>query len=413
MAQVVSNLKAIAARQIGIEEYLVWSTILSILMFFHLKGTFQAGYVVVILNSLILLAANHFAIHRTHMAAILALAAFSIIGARSAGTPFTAVASQILGISVLSIYFLNAVTSFEVSATRWMELYMRAAFYLAVFSLVTWPAVVVISGDPRLRGLYSEPSYYVYVTLPAVSYCINRYVKDRRYGTETLVFLLSYAFADSALGFLGLFLSGALAYAPRFKGLQLLAGGLAMCVLAGGVYLASANVRVRLNETVTAVTTQDLSGTGPSTFAFLANVYVASQSFLEHPLTGIGIGGYANAYDKYVGDVSGAEDLLNSDRTFVTSMQLNRDDAASMFLRVAAELGLPGLAILAGFLLVCARVRGEPYVIIRNAILPYLIVRMMRMGHYFTVELYFFAGIYLINFLSYRSSRRQLHPREN
>ena len=378
-------------------------------MFFHITGTFQAGYVIVIVNTVLLLASDQLAIHRNHMVAILALAGFSLVGARLAGTPYTAPISQILGISLLSIYFLNALTTFGLSLSRWMELYVRAAFALAVFALLSWPLVALVSGDSRLRAIYSEPSYYVYVTLPAVGYCINRYVNERRYGTESIIFLLTYALADSTIGFLGLLLAGALAYQPRFRGFQFLTGLLAIGAVLIGVYFASANVRVRANEMITAIATQDLSGTGATTFAFLGNVYVTSQSFLEHPLTGIGIGGYANAYDKYVGDVSGAGEIVTGDRSSIASMELNRDDAASMFLRVAAELGLPGLVLLVGFLIMFARVRGQPYVMIRNAILPYLIVRMTRMGHYFTVELYFFVGIYLLNYLRYVSERGRAH----
>ena len=100
-------------------------------------------------------------------------------------------------------------------------------------------------------------------------------------------------------------------------------------------------------------------------------------------MTGIGIGGYANAYDKYIGGITGTHPLPSSNIADNLNYQLNRDDAASMFMRVAAELGVPGLLVLLGFLIVCARVRGPPYVMIRNAILPYLIVRMSRMGHYF------------------------------
>jgi O-antigen ligase len=182
-----------------------------------------------------------------------------------------------------------------------------------------------------------------------------------------------------------------------------------ICTLAAGVYATSENVRLRANEMAVAIATQDLSRTGNTTFAFLSNVYVTSQSFLAHPLTGIGIGGYAHAYDKYVGDVTGIGELVNPERD--QSAVLNRDDAASMFLRAAAELGVPGLMLLLGFLIVCARVRGRPYVMIRNAVLPYLIVRMTRMGHYFTVELYFFVGIYLLNYLNYLADRQQENPR--
>src|SRR5262249_35826920 len=89
---------------------------------------------------------------------------------------------------------------------------------------------------------------------------------------------------------------------------------------------------------------------------------------------------------------------------YIESLELNRDDASSMFLRVAAELGVPGLVVLIGFLLVCGRVRGPQHTLIRNAILPYLLIRIGRMGHYFTVEFYFFIGLYLLNFLRYRAA---------
>jgi hypothetical protein len=409
VALLVSSLGAALNRQISIDEYLVWSTVIAVLMFMHLTGTFQVGYAVVLVNMLVLLTFDRIAIHRNHMLAILVLAGFGLLGAELSATPLTAPASQILGISVMSVYFFAALTSFGPSLSRWMELYMRAAFVLTAFALVTWPIESSLTGDPRLRAIYSEPSYFVYVTLPAASYCINCYAAERRYGWESLIFLLAYALADSSLGFLGLLLVGLFAYAPRFKGWQLLIGAIMMCALAGGLYVASGNVRVRANELAGAIVNQDLSGTGNTTFAFLSNVYVTSQSFLAHPLTGIGIGGYGNAYDKYIGDVTGIGELVNPDRD--QSAVLNRDDAASMFLRAAAELGVPGLMVLVGFLIVCSRVRGPPYVVIRNAVLPYLIVRMTRMGHYFTVELYFFVGIYLLNYLNYLADRRQKNPR--
>jgi O-antigen ligase len=157
---------------------------------------------------------------------------------------------------------------------------------------------------------------------------------------------------------------------------------------------------VRANDTALAIAKQDLGGANASTFALLSNVYVTSQSFQAHPLTGVGIGGYANVYDAYIGTLSGPGlAFLHYD--------LNRDDANSLFLRVAAELGIPGLLVLLGFIIVCARVGGPPYQTIRNAILPYLLIRMGRFGAYFSVELYFFVGLYLLNYMQSREARRQ------
>lgn len=409
----VASLKSALDRRIGVQEYLIWSTALAVLMFVPIRGnTFFLGYVIVIFNTIVLLTFDRLTIHRNHVIAILVLAGFSLLGASSAGTPLNAPASQILGISLLSIYFFCALTTLGPSLNRWMELYIPGAFAIAVFGLVKWAVgpVLHLGGDPRLTSIYSEPSYFVYVTLPAVGYCTNLFIDKRRYGWETAIFLLSYALAESVLGFFGLLLIGIIIGAPRLKGWQLLASAVTTLGLIAAVYVASDNIRSRADEFATAVTKQELSGTGNTTFAFLSNVYVTSQSFLAHPFTGVGIGGYANAYDRYIGNVLGSDSLGNATQDLVNAdLELNRDDAASMFLRVTAELGLPGIAVLLAFLVVCARVRGAPYTTIRNAMMPYLIVRMARMGHYFTVELYFFAGIYLLNYLHYCNTR-QIHP---
>jgi hypothetical protein len=401
VAKVVTSIKAALNRRVDLEDYLVWSTIVAALLLVPLfRDAFHAGYIIVVLNSLILLASDRLNIHRNHALALIALTVFSVVGARLSGTPLTAPASQILGISVLSIYFFSALTNLKLSLHQWMERYMRVAFGLAVFALITWPAISFVTGDVRLRGIYTEPSFYINATMPAMGYCLNRFIQERRYGRETLVFLLTYILADSSLGFLGLMLTALLSYAPRLKGWQLLAGVALLTGLMGGLYVGSGNFRLRANDTIAAIATQDLSGSNASTFALLSNFYVTSQSFLNHPLTGIGIGGFAHAYDKYIGEITGG------DLSEVASMQLNRDDGNSMFLRVATELGVPGLVVLFAFLIVCALVKEYPYQLIRNAILPYLLIRMGRGGHYFTVELYFFVGIYLLNYMQSRAAQK-------
>ncbi len=397
----MTGVRAALRRQFDLDDYLVWSTIVAALLLVpFFRPAFQVGYIIVILNSLVLLALNRLNIHRNHLLALLALSVFGMAGAQLSGTPLTAPVSQILGISAMSIYFLNALTSFNLSLRQWMELYLRAAFALAVFALISWPLISAYSGDFRLRAFYTEPSFYVNATMPAVGYCLNRFIQERRYGREIIVFLLTYILADSSLGFLGLMLIALMSYAPRLKGWQILAAGALLVALVGGLYFGSTNFRLRANDTVIAAATQDLAGTNASTFALLSNVYVTSQSFLEHPWTGIGMGGFEYAYDKYIGGLTGT-DISNG-----LSMELNREDGNSMFLRVATELGLPGLVVLLGFLIICARVQGLPYVEIRNAILPYLLIRMGRGGHYFTVELYFFVGIYLLNYMQSRAARK-------
>ena len=412
----MSGLKAALNQRLDIEDYLVLSTVFSVVLFVPFLPSIQLGYLFAIFNSVLLLAMNRLSIHRNHLIVILAIAAFSLVGTRVSGISSTVIFAQILGIGVMSVYYFSALTRLGLTPKSWMEIYVWLALAVAILGIVLWP-LEVLHDDGRLKSIYSEPSFYVYVTLPAVGYCINGYVNSRRYGPESLVFLLSYALADSSLGFLGLMLVALFIFAPRLKGWKIIAGTLLLALAAGGTYLASTGVRLRVNQMVQAIINQDLSGASASPFAILSNLYVTAQSFAAHPLLGAGIGGYADMYERYIGDISGIglAPLLE--------MELNKYDANSMILRIAAELGLPGLIALFGFLIICARVKGSPYQQIRNAILPYLLVRTARMGAYFTVELYFFVGIYLLNYLNYRkanpkapaynlaSSRNQIEPK--
>lgn len=388
---------AVLNYRIGIEDYLAWSTVISVILFVPFLTNLQLGYAIAILNSVPLLAMNRLSIHRKHMFVIFAIAAFSLVGAHVSGLSSSVMLAQLLGITVLSVYYFSVILTLGLTLERWMELYIWPAVTVAAIGIILWP-LHAIQGGGRLTSIYSEPSYYVYVTLPAVGYCINAYVKNRRYGPEVLIFLLSYVLANSSLGFLGVMLVALFTFARRLRGWHILLGSVVFLGTPVAIYLLSSGVRLRIDQMVRAISQQDLSGVSATPFAILSNLYVTGQALAAHPLVGAGIGSYSNLYDRYIGGISGIG------LAPMLEMELNRFDANSMVLRVAAELGLPGLIALFGFIIVCARVKGSPYQQIRNAILPYLIVRAARMGAYFSAELYFFVGIYLLNYLSYRKS---------
>ena len=41
-----------------------------------------------------------------------------------------------------------------------------------------------------------------------------------------------------------------------------------------------------------------------------------------------------------------------------------------------------------------------------NALIPFFIIRMGRLGAYFSLELFFFVALYLLNFKEYRINRQ-------
>jgi O-antigen ligase len=306
------------------------------------------------------------------------------------------VLSQVLGIAVMSIYFMSVLVSSRLSLNRWMDLYSTFAFFLAVIGLVLFVVKHLLGNAERLASLYSEPSIYISCTLPAIGYYANQYLSRRIFGFELAVLVLSYGLADSAAGFLGLLLVAIFAFKDRVAFWQILLAPFVLALACVGLYFASGNVQLRVNDTVRAIMTLDLAKTNGSTYAMLSNLYGAYRAFIDYPVFGVGIGGYQYVYERYVGTTL---------RTDTVTFGLNMYDANSLYFRVPAELGIFGLVSLLGFLFVCARVRGDGHLLLRNALLPYLLERFYHSGAYFTTELYFFGGMYLLNYLDYRSGR--------
>ena len=393
-------------RKIDVESWLIYSTVISVFLIiklFRAGVDVFAGYPIVILNTLLLLILGRLVIHKTHAILIAVVAALSMIAAHFSQTPLTAIIAQIAGIALMSVCYFSVLLTSGLTVPRWMALYAHVAFYLAVIGIGGFVAQHILHydplGDKRLKSIFAEPSLFVYTTLPAVGYYINAWATERRYGLETLIFLFAYVLADSALGFMGLLLIGVFTFTKRFTIWHLLAALIVSSSLLAGLFFASENFRMRVTDTAIAVSSQRLNHANGSTFAFLSNIYVAGNALIDHPMLGVGIGGYHNTYDFYIKNLG--EEELASNKDIVG---LNQDDANSLFVRVAAELGPIGLIALLGFLTVCAKVEGTPYRQIRSALLPYFLVRMSRFGAYFSMELYFFVGLYLLNYLDYRRS---------
>jgi hypothetical protein len=392
---------AILTRRFAVDDYIVGSTVASAFMLvnvFHAGIDVFLGYPIVLLNCAILLATNRLVIHRNHAAAIGLLAILTLLAARFSATPLNAILAQIVGITLMSVYYFSVLSTSGLTVQRWMDLYARYAFALALLGLADFVVrkYLLHQGDVRLTAFFAEPSLYVYTTLPALGYFVNCWVEQRRYGAETLIFILTYLLADSSLGFAGFMLILAFTFMPRMKFWQQIFGLVIGTAVVLGLYVASINLQIRVNDTAAAIANSDLTGSNASTYAFLSNAYVTWRAFLAHPFWGVGIGGYQYVYPTYIVEINGIDPQL-------FSINLNMQDANSLFFRVAAELGGLGLAVLITFLVVCALVKGQPYVTIRNALLPYMLVRMARYGSYFSLELFFFVGLYIFNYLESRA----------
>jgi O-antigen ligase len=70
-----------------------------------------------------------------------------------------------------------------------------------------------------------------------------------------------------------------------------------------------------------------------SSYMMITNMYVALNSFKEHPITGYGFGSHEKAYDKFLPDV------------MLRYSTLGRGDAGSLAFRLITEMGLIGLIV--------------------------------------------------------------------
>jgi hypothetical protein len=400
------QLTAIVNYQIPIHDYLIYSSVFSIFLMqrvAHAGVDIFLGYPVILLNTFFLFVQDRLIIHRNHAAAVFVVTVISFVASANSDTPGFSIIAQVMGILLFSTYFFSLLTNFGLSIPRWVQLYTHCALAIVVFGFIAYVGRKLLippskAEEFRLRSIFAEPSLFVYLTLPAFGVYVNAYLRYRRYKLEVILFFVAYILADSAIGFLGILLVAFFALLPRLSFWKMIGFCFAGLGALVGLFFVSANFRLRVADTAVSIARANLGAqANSSTFAFLSNAYVTIQTFIGHPLIGVGIGGYQYAYTKLA-------PAIGADLSDPNLLGLNMFDANSMFMRAAAEFGLFGLVVLIGFLVICSRVRGDQHVDIRNALLPYFIVRMGRFGAWFTMELYFFVGLFVLNYMHSRAS---------
>ena len=128
----------------------------------------------------------------------------------------------------------------------------------------------------------------------------------------------------------------------------------------------------------------------------MSNFFVSSKSFASNPLLGNGIGSHSISRSKYLGNIEGIEIFEE-----IGMEHLNAKDAGSLFSRLMSELGLLGIVgviyFIWKFYVPTTKNKLTNNTIISRAILLYFFCKLLREGHYFSPEMYFFIYIYINN----------------
>jgi O-antigen ligase len=146
-------------------------------------------------------------------------------------------------------------------------------------------------------------------------------------------------------------------------------------------------VKLRVDDTFSLFGNLDISGVNLSTYALASNFYVTERVLESNFLFGHGLGSHAISHAKFINDLTGVE---NYDEMFVN---FNQEDANSLALRTLSELGIIGIIGIFFFMFKNYANQGNYYQISRALIL-YFIYKLLREGHYFSPEMYFFVFTY-------------------
>ncbi len=271
-----------------------------------------------------------------------------------------------------------------------------------ISGLTSYPFETEIIGlIPRPTSIFSEPAHFSTFLLPSVLISFNKLINQKSYfkisSTIAVFVVVGYILTFSLVGYFGIFLwfvfqlfrKNVLTFKSQLS--------ISILLLFSFYTLFNSNLSEKLVSFKNQIadpgsfefTHSDLSG-----FALLSNAVVSYNSLKSSGYLGSGFNSHKLSYDKYITQSFNEGQIL---------IELNRDDAGSLYLRLISELGLPGLFFFI-FFLYKYKLRysvQNNYSFINEISFVALIFYGFRQGSYLNVFFIFFASLYYYTFKKY------------
>ncbi len=384
-----------------LDKYIISSSVFALFteaFKFHYIVDWKLFYVIIISNFLLLSINKKVTISKNIIIVFLFLIVHGLILFLWFKNPLKSLFAQLIGITVSSVFYYNLFKNYGVS--RLFGKYKKIAFFIALLAIPMFFLKINNFTIDRLNGILTEPAHYATIMLPAVYV----FLKEKQYYKFLLV-LLTILLSKSSVGYIGLILIFVI---PLFKRKNFLKYSVIVFVILGvGAYYLStkwnepiteneSNVFVRrIKETKKSMQSVFTGAfkeyTNLSTYALLSNTFITREIITHKPL-GTGLGSYLYEYDKYYG-------LMKPPPYLITLKQskINRTDANSLFLRGLSDFGVFWIFIMIFF------IKKSVFLFKKNTFLRqstffYLAVKLLREGHYFPPEFYFFLFVFLKDF---------------
>lgn len=377
-------------RNNGLSNYLIYSTIgvlFSEALFIRVGFDLKIFYAFIILNLSIVAYVTGLYLKRQHIYVLVSLFISGLIATLLGTNKFSVFLFQILGITLTSTYFFQFFKIYVGRSKELFELYCKFSYYICLIGVILF-IVNFAAGkhDFRLKSIMLEPAHFCGVVLPSFYYYLKNFSGQKfRFFTVFAALILSF----SSVGYLGIMVC--LILLKRKFNIIKLSFFTGFAVLLGFVaYIVLPFVKLRVDDTFNALTTFQVENVNLSSYALISNLYVSINVFKHSPIWGNGLGSHEVSHSKYIGSLPGSD-------TFNDFITLNAADGNSLFIRALSDFGLIGIfAIL--YFIYKNYASGNSRYILSRAILVYFFYKLLREGHYFSPEMYFFVFIYYFNF---------------
>ncbi|MEJ2883670.1 O-antigen ligase family protein [Pedobacter sp. GR22-6] len=307
------------------------------------------------------------------------------------------VLSQVVGISLVSLYYYNFFGLISEKISHLFGIYTRFATIISALGLI----ISCIHSFMRMefmpvKSIMLEPAHFVTAVLPALYFQI----KDKNvayYWNRVAILLAAILLSGSSVGLLGLLLILFL-IPKKINPVRIILPLIFASVFAVALYFTFPKFTLRIDDTVNSFVNKDVSGANLSSYSLISNYLVAYKSFSRNPVLGGGLGSHVITHDREIGTIAGSEE-------FTEFLELNSQDANSLMVRVVSELGLVGILIIFSFIIKYYSAANESSLWISRAVLIYFFCKLLREGHYFSPEMYFFIFAYWLNYVQNRDKR--------
>lgn len=383
----VLQIKKIEFLKISLKKYLLHSSVFAIFtesFFFHFIIDWKLLYLLIFVNYILLLQIKKITINKYFAVFIFALFVHGFLTNIIIGIPPNYMISQLLGILLVSTFYYNLIPLYKKEDI--VDAYLKICVIIAIIGYIML-LFNLQKYEDRLHSIFKEPAHYVVVLLPACYY----FFKKKQFFLFLILFF-SLILSKSSLGYIGCAFIFIMPYLTLRKILALILTIPIIIYVGFLTYENNENFKLRIDDTVSSLNSissgKFKSDTNVSSYALMSNLYVAKNNFFEHPF-GSGIGSHVYMHNNFYLKKMTPPEYIKT----LKLQNINATDANSLFLRLFSELGVFGLFFILLFLYRFSFCFKYEDLIIAQGIFIYIILKLIRDGHYFSPEIFFFIWL--------------------